>query len=136
MRKTKRLKFTEINMTPLIDTSLVLLIIFMLTAPFLDQGNEVNLPVAQGVRFQQKEQPLIIHINKNKEILINNIKVNKDNLEKRISLLLEKRKDKDIFLKADKKLEYGYVSEIVSLIKQGGAQRIGLVTLPPEFKYD
>lgn len=134
IKRKRKNNFKEINMTPFVDTTLVLLIIFMLTAPLLDQGNDVNLPVAKGVNLRKKEKPLVIKVNNKKKIFLNNTEINLNTLETRMALILKKRKNKDVFLKADKNIRYGFVAKLVSKLKTAGSERVGLVTLPPEFK--
>lgn len=130
-RKHKK-AFNDINMTPFVDVVLVLLIIFMVTAPLLEQGIKLNLPVAKGGSLDKEEEPVVISLKENESVFINSQMVTEQSLDKRIQLLFKDRKDKNIFIKADSKLPYGFVAKIISKIKEGGVEKIGLVTVPPD----
>lgn len=132
LKRTSKKTFNEINMTPFVDVVLVLLIIFMVTAPLLEQGIKLNLPVAKGGSLDKEEEPVVISLKENEAVFINSQSVTQQNLDKRIELMFKGRKDKNIFIKADAKLPYGFVAKIISKIKQGGVEKIGLVTIPPD----
>jgi biopolymer transport protein TolR len=100
---------SEINVTPLVDVMLVLLIIFMVTAPMLMQGVEVNLPQTTTKNIKTKEEPLMLTVNKEKEIFIEKHRITLDNLEIKIQKIFENRRDKEILLRADKEVPYGFV---------------------------
>jgi biopolymer transport protein TolR len=131
-RRTSKKMFSDLNLVPLIDISLVLLIIFMVAAPMLEQGIQVNLPSAKAGTLdkQKKEEPIVISVKEDQSLYINNQKIPFDNLDTRISLLFRSRNDKNVFIKADEKLHYGFVANIISKLKEGGAEKIGLVTQP------
>lgn len=123
----QRTVLSEINVTPFVDVMLVLLIIFMLTAPFLQQGIDVNLPKAKGKDFQPEER-IIVTIKKERAIYLN---------ENPVSIIQMKRKLKavkefapNVFLKADKDVPYGFVIEVVSEIKNVGIEKLGMITEP------
>jgi biopolymer transport protein TolR len=132
LKRTSKKTFNDINMTPFVDVVLVLLIIFMVTAPMLEQGIKLNLPVAKGGALDKQEEPVVISLRDNQSVLINSQEVSEQSLNKRIELMFKNRKDKNIFIKADSKLPYGFVAKIISKIKEGGVEKIGLVTVPPE----
>ncbi len=132
LKRTSKKTFNEINMTPFVDVVLVLLIIFMVTAPLLEQGIKLNLPVAKGGSLDKEEEPVVISLKEDEAVFINSQSVTQQNLDKRIELMFKGRKDKNIFIKADAKLPYGFVAKIISKIKQGGVEKIGLVTIPPD----
>lgn len=127
-------KISEINVTPLVDVTLVLLIIFMITAPMLNHGISVNLPVANGGKLSDNEKPTILHINNEKEIFINEVKIETNSLKTRLAYIFKNKSNKEIFIKADKTLLYGYVASIINQTKEAGIKKIGLVTLPSEKK--
>ena len=121
-------------MTPFVDIVLVLLIIFMVTAPLLNQGIKINLPSAKGGDLEKNkdEEPIVISLKSDQSIYLNAQAIPTNNLENRINLMFRKRADKNVFIKADEKLPYGFVAKIISRLKEGGAEKIGLVTLPPD----
>ena len=121
-------------MTPFVDIVLVLLIIFMVTAPLLNQGIKINLPSAKGGDLEKNkdEEPIVISLKSDQSIYLNAQAIPTNNLENRINLMFRKRADKNVFIKADEKIPYGFVAKIISRLKEGGAEKIGLVTLPPD----
>jgi len=121
---------SEINVTPLVDVMLVLLIIFMVTAPMLMQGVEVNLPKTTTKNIKAKEEPLMLTVNKEKEIFIEKHRIKLDNLEIKIQKIFQNRKDKEILLRADKEVPYGFVIKVIAKVKQAGIDKLGMVTEP------
>ncbi len=126
--------FHDINVTPLVDVMLVLLVIFMVTAPLLHQGVEVQLPksVAQNLP-KSPEDPLILSITKNGTYYLNESPVAKSQLRERLKLVLSRRRDKSVYLKADRNLPYGTVVETMDALNRLGVESLGMVTeLKPE----
>ena len=121
---------SDINVTPFVDVMLVLLIIFMVTAPMMMQGVEVNLPQTTTKRIKSQEDPLILTITKKKEIFIETHRIKLDDLENKALKIFENRRDKEILLKADKDVAYGFVIQVVSRIKNAGIEKLGMVTEP------
>jgi biopolymer transport protein TolR len=121
---------SEINVTPLVDVMLVLLIIFMVTAPMLMQGVEVNLPQTTTKNIKTREDPLMLTVNKEKEIFIEKHRIELDSLETKIQKIFENRKDKEILLRADKEVPYGFVIKVIAKVKQAGIDKLGMVTVP------
>ncbi len=121
---------SDINVTPFVDVMLVLLIIFMVTAPMMMQGVEVNLPQTTTKRIKSQEDPLILTITKKKEIFIETHRITLDDLEQKALKIFENRRDKEILLKADKDVPYGFVIKVVSRIKNAGIEKLGMVTEP------
>lgn len=121
---------SEINVTPLVDVMLVLLIIFMVTAPMLMQGVEVNLPQTTTKNIKTKEEPLMLTVNKEKEIFIEKHRITLDNLEIKIQKIFQNRRDKEILLRADKEVPYGFVIKVIAKVKQAGIDKLGMVTEP------
>lgn len=121
---------SEINVTPLVDVMLVLLIIFMVTAPMLMQGVEVNLPKTTTKNIKTKEEPLMLTVNKEKEIFIEKHRITLDNLEIKIQKIFQNRRDKAILLRADKEVPYGFVIKVIAKVKQAGIDKLGMVTEP------
>lgn len=121
---------SEINVTPLVDVMLVLLIIFMVTAPMMMQGVEVNLPQTTTKNIKTKEEPLMLTVNKEKEIFIEKHRITLDNLEIKIQKIFQNRRDKEILLRADKEVPYGFVIKVIAKVKQAGIDKLGMVTEP------
>lgn len=121
---------SDINVTPLVDVMLVLLIIFMVTAPMLMQGVEVNLPKTTTKNIKTKEEPLMLTVNKEKEIFIEKHRIKLDNLEIKIQKIFQNRRDKEILLRADKEVPYGFVIKVIAKVKQAGIDKLGMVTEP------
>jgi biopolymer transport protein TolR len=121
--------FHDINVTPLVDVMLVLLVIFMVTAPLLHQGVEVQLPksVAQNLP-KTPEDPLILSITKNGTYYLNESPVARALLRDRLRLVLSRRRDKSVYLKADRNLPYGTVVETMDTLNRLGVESLGMVT--------
>ena len=121
---------SDINVTPFVDVMLVLLIIFMVTAPMMMQGVEVDLPKTETRRIKSQEDPLILTINKKKEIFIETHRIKLEDLEKKALRIFANRREKEILLRADKDVPYGFVIKVVSRIKKAGIEKLGMVTEP------
>ena len=121
---------SDINVTPLVDVMLVLLIIFMVTAPMMMQGVEVSLPKTETRHIKTKDEPLILTVNKKKEIFLERHRIKLENLEKKIVKIFENRRDKEILLRADKDVPYGYVIKVVARVKRAGIDKLGMITEP------
>ena len=130
MKKKFRNKRTisEINVTPFVDVMLVLLIIFMVTAPLLTSGIKINLPESTAVLKNEKKDPVTVSINSKGEIFIQKKKFSKDQLIKKLSLLKKNNQNLKIYIKGDKKLDYGKVMDLMNLINQSGFKKVALVT--------
>lgn len=127
----KRL-MSDINVTPLVDVMLVLLIIFMVTAPMMLQGVEVDLPQTTDKSIKTKEEPLYLSINKKLEIFIEEDRIELDHLENKVKAIAKHRRDKGILLRADKDVAYGYVIRVISSLKRAGIDKVGMITEPEE----
>ncbi|MCX8011894.1 MAG: protein TolR [Desulfobacterota bacterium] len=125
---------SEINVTPFVDVMLVLLVIFMVTAPMMQSGFNVDLPQVKSTTIHTKEQPLIVTISKDKKITILNYEVTLDRLKTKLEFISQTRADKEIYLKADKTVPYGFVMEVMAEIKDAGYEKLGMITLPLEEK--
>lgn len=118
---------SEINIIPLVDVMLVLLIIFMITAPLLQQGIDVNLPKAKGRDLPSEERVSII-IKKDRRIYINDTPMSISEMRQRLNAI--SKLNPNVFLKADKDVPYGFVVEVMGEIKQAGIEKLGMVTEP------
>jgi len=121
---------SQINVTPLVDVMLVLLIIFMVTAPMMIQGVAVSLPQTTSKYLKNDKDPLIISINKDKKIFLENHRIRLNRLELKIKKIFENRDEKKILLRADKNVPYGFVIQVMSKIKGAGIEQLGMVTEP------
>lgn len=133
-RGNKRRPMADINVTPLVDVMLVLLIIFMITAPMMTQGLEVNLPETTGKALRQDDKPIVITIKLGGAIGIDKIKGDRAILRQELMKLYKKDPGKTILLKADKKVAYGEVVAVMADIKDAGFDNLGMVTIPIEKK--
>jgi biopolymer transport protein TolR len=123
----------QINVTPFVDVMLVLLIIFMISAPMMKEGMKVDLPEAQA-RALGESQDLVITVGNNKTIDINGSPVELGRLEMVLSQIKEQRSVEAVYLQADKGIPYGFVVQVMSVIRSSGLTKIGLVTQPPSHK--
>ena len=121
---------SDINVTPFVDVMIVLLIIFMVTAPMMMQGVEVNLPQTTTKSIKTKEDPLILTVNKKGEIYLEDHKIKLEDLETKVKTIFKYRRDKEILLKADKDLPYGMVIDVMAGVKRAGVTKLGMVTEP------
>ena len=128
MRKHRRPYLAEINVTPFVDVMLVLLVIFMITAPLMQHGMEVQLPKESIAPIPLKEIPTIT-LRSNKKIFWKQEELtNLMGLTQKVEQYMEANKDGGVYLRADKTLDYGFVMHILSTVKQAGVQNIGMVT--------
>jgi len=122
----------DINLTPFVDIMMVLLIIFMITAPLMQQGLDVNLPQAKSPSIEKTDEDLVLTISKDGSIFLGSDKspVTIGFLEHKLSKIYENRDKKDLYIKADEKVFYGRVVAVMSLAKAAGVERIGMITKP------
>ncbi|MDP2854350.1 MAG: protein TolR [Smithellaceae bacterium] len=137
MRTTRRSNrekraMADINVTPLVDVMLVLLIIFMVTAPMLSMGIDVNLPRVKSKSIDLAEEKLVLSIKENKEIFLNKTRMPLQDLNAKLAAIFAERVDREIFLRADKNVPYGFVVEVMSEIRKAGVDKLGMITEPPE----
>ncbi len=121
---------SDINVTPFVDVMLVLLIIFMVTAPMMMEGVNVALPEATSKPLVSEKKPLIVNIDSENRIFINDFKVTVDGLGEKLNKILDGRKDREVYLKADKDISYGMVVRVMSEIKGAGVEKLDMVTIP------
>ena len=128
-RRRQPRAMSEINVTPLVDVMMVLLVIFMATAPMMQQGLAVDLPQARGKALPASER-VVITVRRDKSIRINKASVRLGELRKKLRLIFADRAEKEVFLKADRKVPYGYVARVMGEIREAGIEKLGMVTEP------
>ena len=131
-KRHNRGSLAEINITPMVDVMLVLLIIFMVTAPMLQQGLAVNLPQASTPAIKRTNKDVVLSIKQDGKVYVgdDDEAVAMESLQDHIKQLLELSPEKAVYIKADATLEYGSVIKVMALAKQAGAERIGMLTQP------
>ena len=125
---------SDINVTPFVDVMLVLLIIFMVTAPMMIEGLNVDLPEATAKPLDSEKEHLVITIDKNHLVYINDFKVSVDFLGDKLNKMLQGRSDREVYLKADKNIPYGIVVQVMAEIKKSGIDQLGMITEPAVLK--
>ncbi len=128
----KKRLMSDINVTPFVDVMLVLLIIFMVTAPMMIQGVDVNLPKTQAKPVKTREDPLILTVDKKQEISIEKQKIALDDLDEKLKSLFKYRDNKDLLLRADKDISWGFLARVIAGIKAAGIEKLGMITEPED----
>lgn len=123
----------QINVTPLVDVMLVLLVIFMVTAPILQQGVAVDLPRAELGPLDGKEVPLVVSLTREGELYLNEQKLTRSQLVTQLGDAAGRDADESVYVRADESLPYGEVVSVMAAIREAGIRNVGMVTqLPPE----
>ncbi len=123
---------SDINVTPFVDVMLVLLIIFMVTAPMMIQGVDVALPETTAEALPAQKENLIVTIDSDGQVYINTYPVTIESLKQKLSSILKGRGDREVYLRADKTIPYGNVVRVMAAIKDAGVEKLGMVTIPLE----
>lgn len=123
---------SEINVTPLVDVVLVLLIIFMVTAPMLQMGMDINLPQAKAKTLDVNEEKIVLNINGKKELYINNYKTTMAELGGKLEAIFKSRIEREVYMRADKDVPYGFVVQVMSEVRKAGVDKLGMITEPPK----
>jgi biopolymer transport protein TolR len=123
---------SEINVTPLVDVMLVLLIIFMVTAPMLTQGVDVNLPQASAKALRTDEERLVITVDANSRIFIGKQAVEFNRLAGALQQIVAQRTDRQVYFRADRTVPYGFVVKVIAEVRNPGIEKLGMVTEPLE----
>lgn len=130
--RTANGSMSQINVTPLVDVMLVLLVIFMVTAPILQQGVAVDLPEARAGSLAGREEQLVVSVTSDGSLYLNDEEVSAAELDARLQSVAAQRPDGQVFVRADKSVPYGAVVEVMAAIKDAGIRRVGMVTqIPP-----
>jgi biopolymer transport protein TolR len=125
-----RRPMTDINVTPLVDVMLVLLIIFMVTAPLIQSGVKVDLPKASAQQMEHSEEKLVLTITRDRRVLLGNTEIPPADLETKLRTNARIQKDKELYLHADRSLPYGQVVEIMAVARRAGVESLGMITEP------
>jgi biopolymer transport protein TolR len=129
-----RQALTEINVTPFVDVMLVLLIVFMVTAPLIQQGVEVKLPEAKAQPVKAEEQKLVLSLKADRSIYLGTdagpARLSMDELEERLRANARVSRDRELYLMADRSLPYGFVVEVMATVQRAGVTNLGMITNP------
>ena len=121
---------SEINVVPLVDIMLVLLIIFMITAPMMQHGMNIDIPKVTTKPMPTKDEPQILNVTKDERLILNEKKIEFKDLKAAVQLLFANKKDKEIYLRADKEVPYGFVVSCMGAVREAGIEKINIVTKP------
>lgn len=121
---------SDINVTPFVDVMLVLLIIFMVTAPMMTEGLSVSLPEAKATSLPADQEILVVSIDNKKDIYVNDFKIELKYLREKLILIFKGRNDREVYLKADKDIPYGMVVRVMAEIKGANVDKLGMITMP------
>ena len=122
---------SDINVTPLVDVMLVLLIIFMVTAPILQQGVAIDLPKVAASPLAGDEEQLVVNVNKAGQVFLNDTPMALDALTAKLAAIRAARPDRQVFVRADQSISYGQVMKTMGAVRESGLTKVGLVTEPP-----
>lgn len=130
--KKGRATLSEINVTPLVDVMLVLLIMFMVTTPLMQQGIEVDLPKTSSSGVELNEEPFVLVIGPDQKMTIAKTKIVMNELRPKLKAIFENKKAKQVYIQADRKVDYGFVAEAMAEVRAAGIFNIGLITMPKD----
>ena len=130
LKRSEREPMSEINVTPFVDVMLVLLIIFMVTAPLLTVGVQVDLPETSADTLPEESEPITLTINSKGEVFIQETKIEFDNLIKKILAVSNNRTDTRIYVRGDKTINYGRVLEVMGKLSGSGFTKVALISEP------
>jgi biopolymer transport protein TolR len=125
-----RTTMSEINVTPMVDVMLVLLIIFMVTAPLIQQGVKVNLPQTKAAPVEATEKKIVLSIDRSKRVFIGEAEIPLAQLEQKLKTNAKAQADKEVYLHADRDLAYGVIVEVLAAAQRAGIPNVGMITDP------
>ena len=123
---------SDINVTPLVDVMLVLLVIFMITAPLLTAGVQVDLPKSRAAAVQGQDEPISVTVDRRGRIFIQETEVTLDTLEPRLSAITQNNRDVRVFVRGDQGIPYGQVMSVIGAVHAAGFTKVALLTQPAE----
>ncbi|MEE2662055.1 MAG: protein TolR [Pseudomonadota bacterium] len=129
--RTAYIPMSDINVTPLVDVMLVLLVVFMITAPLLTVGVPVDLPKTKASQMVGQDEPLVVSVNAKGEVWLQETKIGLEQMVPRLEAITENNKETRIFVRGDRAINYGRVMEVMGLINQAGFSRVALITELP-----
>ena len=132
LSKDSKGPLAEINIIPLVDVMLVLLIIFMITAPMMQHGMNIDIPKVTTKPLPTKDEPQILSITGDKQLILNEKKLDVKDLRAAIQLLFSNKNSKEIYLRADKNVPYGFVVTCMGIVREAGIEKVNIVTKPAE----
>jgi len=121
---------SQINITPLVDVMLVLLVIFMVTAPILQQGVSVDLPEVAAGALAGTDEQLVVVVTRDGKVQLNDSPLKVDELRQKLTAIVRLRPGREVYLRADKSVPYGTVVEVMAAVRNAGVKRLGMVTEP------
>jgi biopolymer transport protein TolR len=131
-KRSSKAVLSEINVTPLVDVMLVLLIMFMVTTPLMQQGIEVDVPKTSSTGVEMTDEPFLIVIHKDRRIVSGKVKLELSSMGEKLRAIFKNRKNKQVYIQADRQVDYGVVAEAMAEIRSAGITNIGLITLPKD----
>ncbi len=126
----RRRTLSEINVTPMVDIMLVLLIIFMVTAPLIVQGVDVDLPEARAEPIEDDAEKLVLTVTRERKVFLGDHEIPFGQLEEKLATNAKVQKERELYLHADKRLPYGVVVEVMAIAKRAGVESLGMITDP------
>ncbi len=130
--RSSKVAISEINVTPFVDVMLVLLVIFMVTAPMMQQGLDVDLPKTSSAGIALNEDPFVVSIDSSGKIKISGTVVLMNDLKTKLTAIFQTKKNKQIYIQADKKVDYGVVAEVMGEARAAGIYNLSLITIPKD----
>lgn len=121
---------SEINVTPFVDVMLVLLVIFMVTAPMMTTGAKVDVPQTSHAQMDIDANSMIVSVDASRTVTVNDFQIPADRLAAELPRIIASKKTEEVYLKADKSLPYGFVMSVMASIREAGIEKIGMVTEP------
>jgi len=121
---------SDINVTPLVDVMLVLLIIFMVTAPMMKHGMDVNLPKTEAKVMPGEDERLIVTVTSDNKVYIDDFETDLASFRNKLEHIFQTRTNKEAFLRADETIQYGFVAQVLAQIREAGVTKVGMITEP------